>query len=743
MTKKSWVTFQDRVRDIAQYVFGPSCLPTRIGGVDIDGAITLEDGQAVLIEMTEERNLGKVRNDVVKLVTAKNALFQLGVLTRSYCVIDGPVTEAMKGAGADHFIKVLSITEFSALFFDYNAYRTARLKAPFGSAVNQATGEQDNTDYVKVRYEVEGHKHEVSVSDIARWIQDGKKLVMLGEYGSGKSRCVQEVFKHVISTADEEFCYPLAVDLKRHWGLENGAEIIRRHVSDLGLPMQSTAIRAFNAGSISLLLDGFDELGSQAWSDDAIKIKAIRDSALKGVKDLIQHCKNGVLITGREHYFPNNIELFTALGLDPKSTLIVRSKNKFSDDELLDYFDQRAIDVAIPEWLPKRPLICQTISDLAADELESMFGEEGDEVAFWNHFIKILCARDARIHPTFDPSAIFRLFVHLARVTRNKGANVGPISLGELQDAFEAAVGSRPVEEASTMLLRLPSLGRLSPETNDRQFIDVYILDGLRAKDVIELCSADDQSLNAAFSEFWKNPLEDLGQRIVKSDLKLGPNRVLEIASNAAVENNKVLASDLVASLMRDDANEFDFRGMELDKGDFVRLDFTDKKLKNLTIKSATINEVVLPSPGVTNVQLIDCVTSRVIGVASAAGLPPWIKGLESDNYDSVENIAKIRRAGLSPAHEILIAIIRKTFFQKGSGRKEEALVRGLGRIAAPKLIHQILNRLLSEGILDRFKGNEGWVYRPVRSKAERVTRIKDELKGSTDALWIEIGTYN
>jgi len=739
---KSWANFQDRVRDLAQYIFGEKCGPTRVGGVDIDGVVNLNNGQLILIEITEERNLGKVRDDVIKLVTAKNAAFQSGLLTQCFCVIDGSVTEAMIGAGAAHHIKVLSISDFSSLFFDYAAYRNARVKMPFGSAVNQATGEQDNSEYVKVRYLVEGRKSEVTVSDISEWIASGKKLVMLGEYGSGKSRCIQEIFKHLSEKADQSFSYPLAINLKRHWGLEDGAEIIRRHIKDLGLPMQSNTIRAFNVGSISLLLDGFDELGSQAWSDDSVKIKAIRDNALKGVKDLIQHCKNGLLIAGREHYFPNNSEMLAALGLDPADALIVRSKNEFSDDELMDYFDQRGIDVDIPDWLPRRPLICQTISDLAADDMESMFGEEGDEVAFWNHFIRVLCKRDARIHPTFDENAIFRLFVHLARMTRSKTANVGPISLAELQDAFEAAVGARPVEEASAMLLRLPSLGRLSPETNDRQFIDIYILDGLRARDVADLCSSDEEVITEAIDYGWKNPLEDLGQRVLKSGVKVGSSRILELARKATKGKNKVLASDLAASLMRGNGSETDFQGLELKDADFVRLVLTERKLKNLTIRNATINELVLPSPGVTNVVIDGCVASRVYGVASGAGLPSWIRGLQADKFDSVENIARIRRVGLSPSHEILIAIIRKTFFQKGSGRKEEALVRGLGRIASPGLTQQVLNKLLNEGILSRFKGNEGWVYSPVRSQAGRMGRMRDELLASRDPLWLEIGTY-
>ena len=484
MAKKSWVDFEARVREIAGYIWGHPCNPKRIGGVNVDGVVMLDPEIQCFVEMTEERSLNKVREDVVKLQTAKAAAFAAGIMARCYCVVNGVVTSAMKEAGTPQHIRVLSIDEFTKLFFDFDAYRSVRADAPFGSSINPLTGTIDETAYVPVRYLVDGKKGDISSTEIASYLADGKKVVLLGEYGSGKSRCIREVFRHLSHLADESFCYPVAIDLRKSWGLRQSGEMIRRHFSDLGLDkLESSAIRAFRAGSMALLLDGFDEIGSQAWSNDGNRLKIIRAKSLEGVKDIISGSAGGVLIAGREHYFPNASEMFAALGLDPKNVVVIRSKNEFSDTELLEYFRNRDIDVDVPDWLPRRPLICQTISDLAADQFDTMFGDEGDEIAFWNHFIEVLCERDARIHTSFDAPIIFSIFKNLARMTRAKAANVGPISLTELQNAFEAATGAAPVEEASIMLQRLPSLGRVSTESNDRQFVDIYILDGLRAKD--------------------------------------------------------------------------------------------------------------------------------------------------------------------------------------------------------------------------------------------------------------------
>jgi hypothetical protein len=131
---KNWAKFEDRVRDIASYIWGHECTPIHIGGVDIDGAITVDTDIRIFIEMTERKDLAKVREDVVKLMTPKAALLQeTGAFARCYCVVNGSITPSMVEAGAPHQIKVMSLDNFSRIFFDFEVYRRARENASFGS----------------------------------------------------------------------------------------------------------------------------------------------------------------------------------------------------------------------------------------------------------------------------------------------------------------------------------------------------------------------------------------------------------------------------------------------------------------------------------------------------------------------------------------------------------------------------------------------------------------------------------
>lgn len=111
---------------------------------------------------------------------------------------------------------------------------------------------------------------------------------------------------------------------------------------------------------------------------------------------------------------------------------------------------------------------------------------------------------EARIYPTLNPEIIKNVLLYLADRTRSNSGNTGPISQSDLSDAFESAAGFRPNDESSIMLQRLPSLGRISADSPDRQFLDSFILNGLRAENIIQLSKSWNSSmLNIA----WKCPL--------------------------------------------------------------------------------------------------------------------------------------------------------------------------------------------------------------------------------------------
>ena len=79
---------------------------------------------------------------------------------------------------------------------------------------------------------------------------------------------------------------------------------------------------------------------------------------------------------------------------------------------------------------------------------------------------------------------------------------------------------------------------------------------------------------------------------------------------------------------------------------------------------------------------------------------------------------------------------MQKTYLQKGGGRQEEALVRGLGQIDRQGKTEAILNLLLREGLLENFSGDHGRVFTAVARHRQQVGSMLAALNISPDPVW-------
>ena len=104
--------------------------------------------------------------------------------------------------------------------------------------------------------------------------------------------------------------------------------------------------------------------------------------------------------------------------------------------------------------------------------------------------------------------------------------------------------------------------------------------------------------------------------------------------------------------------------------------------------------------------------------------------------------MSSIKNVRLSIPHRILVTILKKTFFQKGAGRQEEALLRGLGQIDRNAQTPKILSYLVTNGILEKKRGDHGDLYIPVARHRGRVDDMLSELNMSEDAIWSWVGAF-
>ena len=743
-----WKILEDRIRNIASYRWNCNAVTETIGGVKCDCVLKPHEDEWIIVEITEESNLTKVRTDIAKLTTVKNALLMQGIFGRCYFVMKNAPTDSMRETGKSQKIYVKSAEEFQNEYFEYGSYVYIRKQKQFGSLINIVTGEPENNVYVDVSYLNKKTGKELDVNGIVDLLKKGKKVILKGDFGLGKSRCVKQIFD-ILSGDLLSNPYTIAINLREHWGAKRATEILNRHFTELGLD-DKNFIKTYEKPNIIYLLDGFDEIGTQSWSSDPRKMQHIREMSGCALQDLITKVQGGVLITGREYYFNSDKEMLSSLGLSESQVVLLECQHEFTDEQLLTFISENIPNgegkekiESLPDWLPKRPLVIQLLLKYAADIFAIDYALD-DICGFWYALLSKICEREAKIYPSLNPEIIKNVLLFLANYTRSSANNTGPITQRDLSDAFQAAAGISPSDESSIMLQRLPSLGRISADSADRQFLDGFILNGLRAENIIQLSKSwDVATLNAE----WKYPLDKTGLSILAEYICKDEKRVdsfISMARSASTAANKILAADIVSALCFLDTDLLDFKDLYISDAYFSYLSFEGKAIKRLTISDSCIERIDLTnSKFLEQVQIRNCIISTVYGISSSSSLPEQIINCEIECYEALATTTLIKKANLSDSQKLLVGMLQKIFFQPGSGRKEAALLRGMGVSANRQLGEKILRKLLDEKLVTRHKGDEGYIYNPERSQTGRVKKIMTDLTLSSDSLWESISSLS
>jgi hypothetical protein len=219
------------------------------------------------------------------------------------------------------------------------------------------------------------------------------------------------------------------------------------------------------------------------------------------------------------------------------------------------------------------------------------------------------------------------------------------------------------------------------------------------------------------------------------SSLNLLEDALAFIKANAKTKNQTLLF-DIVASILVSGFNEVDFSGAYVDAGHASILDFSQARARNLHVENSIIEKINIAGASVSNVRLKNNAIGTLEGISSQDAIPEWLHDNSVERFSSVATTSRIRAANLLPTQKVLITVLRKTFFQKGSGRKEEALLRGLGKLVKAGDLDRIMGKLISEGLLTKQRGDSGDLYVPVRSQTRRAGDMVAELSLSQDSIW-------
>lgn len=381
----SWRTLEDTVRSIARLKWKCEAKPEHLGGVNFDAVLRPSSEEVILIEITKESSLDKIREDINKINILRLGYIAERTICRGFIVIAGTPTTSMIESGQINKIQVLSADEFARLFFNGEGYKFQRLQLPFGSAFDPFTGKGDEVAYIPVNYSTESGIENFDVQKVATALLEGDKLVLVGDYGTGKSRCIKQLFDLLNGSQALPGRTAFAINLREHWGASTASEIIAGHLEEIGLSDSvDNAMQTIRAGGVILLLDGLDEVGAQIVDSDKERRRALRRKALEGVRKLVGIASGGVLITSRSHYFDGDEEMLAALGLKSDGqTTVIKCPDEFDDAQAHAYLKSIGVKQAPPSWLPKKPLVFQVISSLRPEQIETVIKDESGELAFW------------------------------------------------------------------------------------------------------------------------------------------------------------------------------------------------------------------------------------------------------------------------------------------------------------------------------------------------------------------------
>lgn len=169
----SWQKLEDIVRSIASLHWGCEARAEHIAGVDFDAVLRPSGDEIILVEVSKNESLNKVREDIIKIQSYRTSCFNRSVMCRGYIVFEEKPTLSMIETGKNANINVLSLDEFVSLFFNFNHYNTLRIKQPFGSSLDPFSGKKDQTAFVPVEYIY--RDKEIGVSDIVDFLSKNKK----------------------------------------------------------------------------------------------------------------------------------------------------------------------------------------------------------------------------------------------------------------------------------------------------------------------------------------------------------------------------------------------------------------------------------------------------------------------------------------------------------------------------------------------------------------------------------------
>lgn len=726
--------FEDLVHNIALRLWPSAPGGGRVmeGGRERDGVYVSEEG-AYCVEATIDRSLDKAKKDGKKLAGLVKSLqtrYPEKAVKGFFVTREEPTADQRSEVQCHgHLVVAMSFNTFYAKLCDSWQYLKLREDYPFGSDANpEARASRYNDKIVPIRLtNVNKEKDAWDVKKVVGSLDKGERITVIGQYGVGKSVCGKEVFKQLRERhqSGRSLVFPIYINLRDHHGQNDPAEVLERHATKLGYGNKHHLVRAWRAGFVLPILDGFDETAALGWARLGKKLKQIRSQSVELIRAFGKQTPAhiGVLMSGRNNYFDTREEMMDALGVN-KSKPVLEIQD-FSEDQVVEYFTLLGLEYkALPKWVPNKPLLLgylltRGMGD-AMSSVQNMSPAEG-----WEYLVDRICERESDIDVGMTASNIRELIEAAASVARKSQSGLGPVSQADLEHAFQLRFGYEPDERAFVLLQRLPALSAPNAIDGMRYFVDVGLADFAKTGELLEYIKAPYSYQFATDVKKWFETISSDAVGFLAHRVGELEESALQGAAIAAYQNDSaVLTSDIMLCMAARGhswpltnvvVSDVLLSHWELNSElDWSKVIFRECTIRMLDAEDRDISSRWPSFEG--------CLIAICWGLADAKGLPAAnFTGTEVDEFETTAiTTTSILSLDLPTPVRVGLSILKKVFMQVGSGRMESALYRGLDH-SEIRYVSDVLELFKRESVIVPTKQRGSIVWLPARDQAQVV----------------------
>lgn len=725
-------SFEASVRQIARRLY---FYATTTGSIIIDGRerddIIDTGSELIVVEATKSRKLDKTEYDLNKSIELVKSLrripkyvdynFRILIVTSEDPTADQ--SRYVKEAKSNCPKEIISFNTLFSRLFDARHYIRVRGDYSFGS-VRNLKDENDfkvpQAEYIPTALRRENSIESIKANDLAMRLPNGGRYVLYGDYGSGKSMTLRDIYFTVrdqFSTWNCIHC-PIYINLRDHIAQVQPDEALYRHAEKVGFPTPYSLISAWRSGFVSLFLDGFDELTPPQFATSVNNLRQARRFAVEIIKRFIEQTPTSapIIIAGRESYFDDRSEAKNALGYDNNAQVFDLAG--FTDSDIERFLKTKSTD--IPDWLPSRPLLLGYLANTGLLDHQDL---SIHPAVGWDQVLERVCQREvSQVWGVGFEAHDLRHFIEgLATCARKKRDGRG-LEGSDLKSVFRETFGRDSDEPANLLTGRLPGLGAVSGRPGAREFVDSDFAEAAASGDLKRYIDNPFEA-RPPLSDIC-NPMGWLGREMsVKNTLDISAKVSIALERATHHENLTTTAKDLM-SILIDNRKDYTGCNIHIKDADFDTfiidpdIDFSAITLSRCAIETIEITQAqsTIVSGNLPNIQ--DCVISTIAGVVSEKDIPNGVltgsTTVEFYSANTPTNDAVLRLTLPDPM-KVMLTVLRKLFLQRGSGRQHSALRRGLPNNLL-KYVDPIIAIIVSEGFAQIINLNERKVIIPNRA---------------------------